>query len=286
MTKLFISADLEGACWVTSPRQCFPELDRPAYDLAIAHLAKEVEVVAQTALEAGVSDIIVNDSHGYMTNLTLQHFSPEVSSRIQLLSGKPKKCAMAAGLDSACTGAVYIGYHAKAGTANGILNHTFHSKLFDVRVNGISYGEGGINALYASLEYGVPVILASGDQAFCQEIKSVIPGVETVQTKESLSFAAALSRPLGDVLNEYRDKTHQLLSHPEAWRANLLTLAAPYTLEVTFINSLSADVAMTMPWLEAVDGRTVRYTAQTFRELYQALQSCYAILSYSSYMED
>lgn len=281
MTKLFISADLEGACWITSPVQCFPQKDLQAYNTAVAQLAREVNVVAEAALGSGVDEVIVNDSHGYMTNLTTGHLSPKV----QILSGKPKICAMSAGLDETCDAAIYIGYHAKAGTQNGILNHTFHDKLFDVSVNGVSYGEGGINALYASLNFGVPVILASGDQAFCEEIRTVIPALETVQTKRSLSFAAALSRPIDEVLAEYHAKVHHLLIHRDAWRENLLTLAPPYVLEVTFINSLACDVAMTMPWLYQVDGRTVRYQAQDFKKLYQVLQSCYAILSYSSYMD-
>lgn len=279
--KLFISADLEGVCGVTSPLQCFPKSDRSGYQLAVEQLAKEVSTVALAALEAGAGEIIVNDSHGYMTNLALPHLPPQV----QLLSGKPKCCAMSAGLDKTCDGAIYIGYHAKAGTLNGLLNHTFHDKLFDVSVNGISYGETGINALYASLIHQVPVILISGDQALCEEAKQLCPTLETVQTKTSLSFAAALSRPQGDVLAEYQEKIKQLLTKPKGWRKNLLALKAPYTLQVTFINSLAADVAMTMPWLTRIDGRTIEYQTSDFQELYQALQSAYAILSYSGYME-
>ncbi|MBY0405621.1 MAG: M55 family metallopeptidase, partial [Cyanobacteria bacterium] len=72
MTKLFISSDLEGACGVTSPKQCFPELDLEAYTVAISQMAKEVSVVVEAAFQNGVSDIVVNDSHGYMTNLMLE----------------------------------------------------------------------------------------------------------------------------------------------------------------------------------------------------------------------
>jgi D-amino peptidase len=281
MTKLFISADLEGACGVTSPKQCFPELDLEAYTIATSQMAKEVSVVVEAAFQNGVSDIVVNDSHGYMTNLMLEQLSP----RVQLLSGKPKKCAMSAGLDETFDAAIYLGYHAKAGTKCGILNHTFHSKLFNVAVNGVSYGEGGINALFASLEYQVPVILASGDQAFCEEITGLIPGIRTVQTKQSLSFAAALGRPWADVESDYIQTVGELLQTKAKWSENLILLHPPYVLDVTFINSLCADVAMTMPWLTQVDGRTVRYQATDFRKLYQALQSCYSILSYSNYMD-
>ena len=285
--KFFISADLEGAAWVTNPRQCFPELDADGYRLAVQQMAQEVEAVASAIFQQSSDhQVIVNDSHGYMTNLNLSLFSKTIGERIQILSGKPKTCAMSAGLDSNCDAAIYLGYHAKAGTHQGILNHTFHSKLFDVKVNGVSCGEGAINAYQASLTYGVPVILASGDQAFCAEIRQWLPQLETVCTKTSLSFAAALSRPVDEVLKELSDKTKILLNQPKTqWQQNLLKLDAPFVLEVTFINSLCADVACTLPWITRIDGRTITYTAKTFEELYQALQSCYAILSYSSYMD-
>ena len=53
MTRLYISADLEGACGVTSPLQCSPTADRPAYDWAVTQLAREVKEVVEAALEAG-----------------------------------------------------------------------------------------------------------------------------------------------------------------------------------------------------------------------------------------
>ncbi len=280
-TKLYISADLEGANWISSPLQCTPDKDRAAYERAVAQLALEVNTVVEAAFAEGVDAILVNDSHCAMTNLPIAQLDP----RVALLSGKPKLCAMAAGLDASFDGALYIGYHAKAGAEKGILNHTFHSKLFDVSVNGVSYGEGGINALYASLVHGVPVVLASGDQTFCAEIRELIPQLVTVQTKTTLTTTAAIGRPQTELLDDYRAKTRQALQSKAHWKKNLLQLKAPYDLTITFTHSLDADVAMTLPWITRVDGRTVQYQAKDFQELYQALQSIYSILSYTHFME-
>ena len=280
-TKLYISADLEGANGVISPLQCTPDKDPAAYELAVAQLALEVNTVAEAALAGGADFILVNDSHCAMTNLAIA----QLDSRVALLSGKPKLCAMAAGLDTTFDGAIYIGYHAKAGSEKGILNHTFHSKLFDVSVNGVSYGEGGINALYASLVHGVPVVLASGDQTFCAEIRELIPQLETVQTKITLTTTAAHCRPQVELLEDYRAKTYQVLRSKTDWKRNLLSLSVPYDLTVTFTHSLDADVAMTLPWIKRLDGRTVTYQAKDFQEVYQALQSIYSILSYTHFME-
>jgi D-amino peptidase len=281
MTKLYISADLEGVCGVTSPHQCATEPDRSAYDWAVSQLEMELGAVIDVALDHGVSEILVNDSHCTMTNLYLEQVHPRVS----LLSGKPKRCAMSAGLDNTFDAAMYIGYHAKAGTHKGVLCHTFHSKLFDVSVNGVSYGEGGINALHAGLAYGVPVILGSGDRAFADEIHRLIPDLAVVETKEGLTHTAARCRPMEAVLEEYAEKTRQVLENRASWKQNIPQVPGPYELRMTFINTLAADAANSIPGLERIDGRTLGYKTDTFETLYQMLQSCYSILAYTSFLE-
>lgn len=281
MTKLYISADLEGVCGVVTWHQCAPEPDRAAYDLAVAQLETEVEAVVQAALDAGVEEILVNDSHCGMTNLRLEQIHPEVS----LLSGKPKRCAMSAGLDSSFDGAIYVGYHAKAGAHKGVLAHTFHNKLFDVSINGVSHGEAGVNALYASLVYGVPLVLGSGDKAFAEEIHTLLPNLVTVETKEGLTQTAARNRPLEALLTDYAEKTQQVIADKANWKKNVLKLAGPYKLQMTFINPLAADTANLIPGLTRVDGRTLAYQTDNFETLYQMLQSCYSILANTAGLE-
>lgn len=285
MTRLYISADLEGALGVTSPLQCSPKGDAEGYRQAVSQLGKEVSAIIHAALQADDTiQIIVNDAHFGMTNLSL----PDVGNRVQLLSGKPKPCAMTAGLTSQIDGLMLIGYHAKAGTEKGILNHTFHSKLWDVSVNGVSYGEGGINALYASLIHQVPVVLASGDAAFCQEITGLIPNLSTVQTKTALSTTAAMNRPECDVLNDYSQRTQTLLhdknTHADCWKKNILNLQGPYTLQMTFTDSYAADCAAMQQSVRRLDGRTLTYTTADFEDLYLTLQASYALISYTSYL--
>lgn len=281
MTKLYISADLEGVCGVVSPHHCSPEPDRSAYDWAVSQLEMEVAAVVDAALDHGVSEIVVNDSHCTMTNLYLEQIDPRVS----LLTGKPKRCAMSAGLDNSFDAAIYIGYHAKAGAHKGVLSHTFHNKLFDVSVNDVSYGEGGINALYASLVFGVPLVLASGDRAFIEEIHQLIPALETVETKEGITQTSALCRPLEKVLEDYAYKTRAVLENRSEWKKNILAVQGPYELKMTFINPLAADAANTIPGLERIDGRTLLFKAEQFQTVYQMLQSCYSILAFTNYLE-
>jgi D-amino peptidase len=281
LTKLYISADLEGICGVVSPQHCSPGSDRAMYDWAVSQLEMEVAAVVETALDHGVSEVLVNDSHYTMTNLYLEQVDPRVS----LLTGKPKRCAMSAGLDQTFDAAIYVGYHAKAGAHKGVLSHTFHGKLFDVSVNGVSYGEGGINALYASLVYKVPLIMASGDRAFVEEIHRLLPKLETVETKEGITQTSAKCHPLEKVLEDYAVKTRKVLDDRAFWQSHVLSLPGPYELSMTFINPLAADAANTIPGLERVDGRTLLFKTDNFQTLYQMLQSCYSMLAFTSYLE-
>ena len=68
------------------------------------------------------------------------------------------------GIDSTFDAVVFIGYHAKAGTPNAILEHTSTGNVVDFSINGVSLPEGGYNALVAGM-YGVPVVFVAGDRA-------------------------------------------------------------------------------------------------------------------------
>ena len=205
--KIYISADLEGIGGIVSHSECYPDEDPAAYERAVLRFNKEVSVVVEAAFDAGATEIVVNDAHGPMTNLR-QDLLPD---RVQLLSGKPKVCAMAAGLDESFDAAFFIGYHAKAGTEKGVLAHTFHDKIWEVRVNTITLGEGGINAYYAHLAHQVPLIFASGDQAFCQELSPMAPYVFTVETKVGLGYSAALFRDEAKLYEDYRQQVYKAI---------------------------------------------------------------------------
>jgi D-amino peptidase len=271
--KVYISSDLEGVLGVTSPHQCFPTADPAGYHQAVNQLVLELNTVIAAFQRHGVTDVTVNDAHGYMANLAPLH----LPNHVRLLTGKPKACAMSAGLDATYNMACYIGYHSKVGTQNGVLCHTFHDQLWDVEINGVSLGEGGINALYAGIEHQVPVALASGDTALCLELNQLLPELTTVTTKQGLSFSAALHEPW-DVLRQRYDMAVDYICQNQPGKP--LQWPAPFQLTVTLATTQAADIACTMPWLSRLDGRQVGFTTTSFSTLYKALQSIYAILAY------
>ncbi|MFQ6045557.1 MAG: M55 family metallopeptidase [Gemmatimonadales bacterium] len=57
--------------------------------------------------------------------------------------------------------------------------------MADLRINGVSVGEGGMNGLYAGW-FGVPVAAVSGDSLTIEELEALIPGVEGVVVKAGI----------------------------------------------------------------------------------------------------
>lgn len=295
MTKFYVSADLEGVAGVVSLRQCSPEGgDVEGYRRAIAQLGRELSWVLSALFDAddawlpdgAVSSVVINDAHGAMTHLGWPELGRwAFDARVSWISGKPKLCAMMAGLDASFHGALLVGYHAKAGTQTATLCHTFHHSILDVHLNGQPLGEGGLNTLYAWEGHEVPVIFASGDDALTHEMQTLMPNLPAVVAKYALGYAAAHMPSFATLETQYQDTLARALQQSGQWAQWQPSLAPPYQLQVTFVSPLHADTAALMPWLERVDGRTVQAKLENMPAVFQALQSCYTILASSKALE-
>ncbi len=89
---------------------------------------------------------------------------------------------------------IFVGYHAKAGTPDAVIDHTWSGSVTDVSVNGVSLPEAGFNALIAG-HYDVPVVLVAGDRAVCDQAEALFGEVETVAVKEGIGGAALSLHP-------------------------------------------------------------------------------------------
>src|SRR5690349_22011851 len=111
----------------------------------------------------------------------------ELHRAAELLSGDPKPRSMVHGIDGGFDAALFVGYHARAGTRNAILDHTYADRVHDVRLNGQPVGELGLNAAFAG-RHGVPVALVSGDAAVAAEATELLgDGVAAVVVKQAVS---------------------------------------------------------------------------------------------------
>ena len=220
--KVFVSVDMEGLAGVVSGDDVNPT--KPDYSHFRAIMAGETNAAIQGALAAGATEIVVRDGHGDKRNL----LPSDVDHRARLLRGAssgPKN--MMEGIDSTFDAVVFIGYHAKAGTPNAILEHTSNGNVVDVSINGVSLPEGGYNALVAGL-YGVPVVFAAGDKALVHQIRGLVGPIGAVAVKEEIGGDASLGLSPKMAEEEIRSGVERAIRNRA--KATAYRLASPYTM--------------------------------------------------------
>ncbi|MBA7581027.1 D-aminopeptidase [subsurface metagenome] len=187
--KLYVSADFEGVCGVVDRNQCFP--GNADFDRTRRLWVEEINAIVEGAVSAGVSEVVVNEAHASMNYMLPELLHPKAS----FISGYVKIDNQMEGLDESYCGAVIMG-HARAGTAMGVLNHTYVMRdVVEIRLNGEPIGELGLNMLWAAY-LGTPVILVIGDDKAVQEAKTLVPAIETAVVKKGLSQFTAHNLPI------------------------------------------------------------------------------------------
>ncbi|CAD5295512.1 MULTISPECIES: M55 family metallopeptidase [unclassified Imperialibacter] len=268
--KLFISVDMEGIGGIGTSKMTSGGKD---YDTGRKLMTDEVNAVVAAIFETGPATIVVNDSHGDMQNLLHTQLDP----RVEYIQSNIKPLGMVQGLDSSFDGVIYIGYHAMAGTENGLLAHTGSGSVKGLWINGTEVGEGGLNTFFAGA-VGVPVILASGDKTFTEEIKKLIPTVHTVSTKEAIGSSAAKLLHPDVVKKELQTQTKAALK--DIKNAKPLPVQNPIEFVLKVDAPTRADVAMGIPGMKRVDGYTVSYQAKDMDEAYKLIRIIYKYLQW------
>src|SRR5207244_12667995 len=142
-------------------------------------MTREANAAVAGAFDGGAAAVVVNDSHGDMYNLLPEEMDP----RAELLIGSPKPWSMMQGLGPDFNVALFIGYHASAGTEGAVLDHTYSGRLlYEVRLNGEPASEADLNAAYAGT-FGVPVGLLTRDDKARQQAERQLPGSKTPQAQ-------------------------------------------------------------------------------------------------------
>jgi D-amino peptidase len=267
--NVYISVDMEGIAGVVHEDQTDPINPRHAaeYNRFRRLMTNEANAAIAGALDAGAVGIVVNDSHWLMRNLLAE----ELNSAAELVSGGPKRLSMMEGIERGFDAAMFIGYHARAGTRNATIDHTYTSRVYEVRVNAEPVGELALNAALAGL-HRVPVALASGDQALAQEARACLGrAVEIVPVKEALGRFAARSVAPSVACERIRAGARAALGRAH----QPFTFSQPIRLEVDFILSQMADMAELVPGSIRTGGRSVEFTGDDYREVFRAWRAMY-----------
>jgi D-amino peptidase len=191
--RVFLSADIEGITGVCSPHEA-DDRGSPAWERACEKMRADVDAALEGARAAGAAEVVVNDGHYDGDNLHAEGLPAGVT----LLSGAQHDLSMMQGIEPVFDAAVFVGYHAMAGTEAGVLAHTWNAELASATVlepGGARrpVGEFGLNAAVAGA-FGVPVVFVSGDDRLAAEAAAFVPGIETAVVKEGVSRTAALFR--------------------------------------------------------------------------------------------
>src|SRR2546421_10756593 len=147
--RVYISVDMEGIAGVVHESQTDPTT--PAFAAEYGRFRRlmtaEANAAVEGALAAGATRVLVNDSHWFMRNLLAE----ELHQAAELVAGDPKPRSMGQGIDEqeGFDAALFVGDHARAGTRNAILDHTYADRIYEGRLNGKPVGELGINAAVA-----------------------------------------------------------------------------------------------------------------------------------------
>ncbi|HPW63626.1 MAG TPA: M55 family metallopeptidase [Cyclobacteriaceae bacterium] len=267
--KIFISVDMEGIGGIGT--SAMTSTGGKDYDTGRKLMTNEVNAVVSAIFESGPATILVNDSHGDMQNLLQTQLDP----RVEYIQSNIKPLGMVQGLDATFDGVIFIGYHAMAGAENGFLAHTGSGNVKGLWLNGVEVGEGGLNTYFASA-LGVPVILASGDKTFSEEIKK-LTSTRTVITKEAIGASAAKLIHPDVVIKELQTQTKAALK--DIKKAKPLT-QEPIEFKIKVDVPTRADVAMSIPGMKRVDGYTVSFSAKNMEEAYKLIRIIYKYISW------
>jgi len=249
--KLFVSVDMEGIAGVVTGEQLGP--GGFEYERFRRFTTEEVLAVIRGARATGVTEFLVADAHGNGQNLLLELFPADV----QVIRSWPRPLGMMEGIDSTFDAAVFVGYHAGTTNPDGVRAHTFSSaRLTDVRLNGRSVPEGGVNAAIAGY-FGVPVILVTGDAAAVAEVRSVVGDIEGAVVKWPVSFHSARTLTPQAATALIEERTRAALARVGTIRPHVLS--GPVTLDVSFKHYQPSQLLALLPGVERTDAHSIRY---------------------------
>jgi D-amino peptidase len=255
--RILISADMEGVTGVTCSEDV--EVGSPRWDYFRALLTADVNAAVAGFAEGGADEIVVNEAHASKRNLLLG----QLDDRALALVGNHKPFGMMEGIQDRPDAVAFVGYHTGAGR-QGVLSHTYIStSIVDVRVNGRPASEGAMNAILAA-EFGVPVVLVTGDDLCCEDAAEWAPDAQRVAVKTCVDRYTARCLAPAKTAAMIRAAAGRAVT--DAWPATPEPPAGPFRYEVEFDAVQQAAAVTAIPCVEQTSERQVAFTLPTMAE--------------------
>jgi D-amino peptidase len=268
--KVYISVDMEGISGVSGSDQI--TAGQPEYARSRKLMAEDANAAIRGAFNGGATDVLVNDSHGGQRNLLPEDLDP----RARLISHSFKRHGMMEGLDDSFHAVIFIGYHAKAQSPRGLFAHTGSGVVRDLKINGDSVGEGGLNALMADW-FGVPVVFVSGDDAAVDEVKARVPGIRGVAVKRAINVNAVELKSLRQARQEIEAGATEAVKAVTGKGAP--KRAAEYRVELQYNNFTYPEIATAFAEIDLISPNTVGFTRKTMPDAYRLIRVLYRFIN-------
>jgi len=192
--RVLVISDMEGVAGIVKWQQTSG--GDPMYEEGRRLYTEEINAAVRGAKAAGATEIVVMDCHGAGKGWNFNSLIPELLDPACEFVVQEHWTEYTSFLEEGCDAALFVAMHARAGTPDGVLNHTVSGqKWSNLRFNGMLVGETGINAALCGT-WGCPVLLVTGDRATCEEGRELLgAGLTTVAVKEGLGRFSARQIP-------------------------------------------------------------------------------------------
>jgi D-amino peptidase len=271
--KILIAADMEGITGVVHWDQV--NTSHPEYSRFRKLMTGDVNAAIRGAFAGGATSVAVTDGHNNGRNILIEELEP----RAVLNSGSASRLSMVHGVDDGVHGVMYVGYHARMGATNAILDHTWSDeRVSGLWINDRAFGESGLNGAVCG-HFDVPVIMASGDQTLCAEVREFFGDeIETAQVKKAVSRMSAECLPpsvTSKLIEEAAARAMKNLKNKKAPKP--FRIPAPIKMMVEFEQSDMADRAAILPHARRTVDRRVEYMADDMVTVYLAFRAMLAL---------
>ena len=262
--KIYISADMEGVVGAVTGDQLGPQGFE--YNRFREFMTEEVKTATEAAFEAGATEIVISDSHGNGENLLIE----KLPKNVTVVRSWPRPLMMMQAIDETFDGAIFIGYHTSTNNMTGVRAHTISSaRLADVRLNGVSMPEAGINAAIAG-HFNVPVIMISGDDAVVKEVTDLLGPIEGAVVKWAYGFHSARTLTPEAAYDLIREKVKRAVGRIKDFKP--YKIKDPVKLDVRFKNYRPSELLSYLSIVERTDSHSIRFIGKDIVEVSKFLE--------------
>jgi D-amino peptidase len=262
--KVYISVDMEGMAGAVVGDHMGGTGDYMRFRKI---MTAESNAAVQGAFDGGATQVVVNDSHGPMTNILIE----ELHEEAELVSGLNKPMLQLEGIEDGFDALFFVGYHQREGGGEGVMNHTILGRVvYEIRVNGEPVDEAALNAAAAGA-YGVPVALVTGDDAVCADAEARFPGVVTAPVKHAIDRYATRSMTPKKAQQLISARGAEAMEAVRSGRVQPYTAKVPVAIELDFKVTAAAHMASLIPGVDRRGPRGVTISGDDYITAYRTL---------------